>query len=265
MTDNEMRAFLQQITDKMNTNFHIDMINSFADALKAMAENANAVLKSINLDALRCTLLVISDVLSSLSKDVKETAFFQKVDKFAKDDKHSLTYKKIEWFLEDIRNEVLIGAPDINSQTELTKYIAQIEEDLALGIREKITVLLAHIEPLIYETLNHEKPPRESVKNKVQEIAVANNKGMSAESLAKAYVYGICSIVFANTDSFDIPIDKKLPFRNNILHNGIVSYSEEDLKTVYEVLADFMDALVVMKKWIPVKDDNEPTGQENLQ
>lgn len=138
MTDNEMRVFLQQIADKMNTNFHIDMANSFADALKAMAENANAVLKSINLDALRCTLLMISDVLSSLPKGVKETAFFQKVDKFAKDDKHSL-------------------------------------------------------------------------------------------------------------------------------HNGIVSYSEEDLKTVYEVLADFMDALVVMKKWIPVKDDNEPTGQENLQ
>ena len=242
----------------MNTNFHIDMANSFADALKAMAENANAVLKSFNLDALRCTLLMISDVLSSLLKDVKETAFFQKVDKFAKDDKHSLTYKKIECFLEDIRNEVLIEAPDINSQTE-------IEEDLALGIREKITVLLALIEPLIYETLNHEKTSRESVKNKFQEIAVANNKGMSAESLVKAYVYGICSIVFANTDSFDIPIDKKLPFRNDILHNGIVSYSEEDLKTVYEVLADFMDALVVMKKWIPVKDDNEPTGQENLQ
>ena len=173
--------------------------------------------------------------------------------------------KKIEWFLEDIRNEVLIEAPDMNSQTEPTKYIAQIEEDLALGIREKITVLLAHIEPLIYETLNHEKTFRGSVKNKFQEIAVANNKGMSAESLVKAYVYGICSIVFSNTDSFDIPIDKKLPFRNNILHNGIVSYSEEDLKTVYEVLADFMDALMVMKKWISVKDDNEPTGQENLQ
>ena len=58
MTDNEMRAFLQQIADKMNTNFHIDMTNSFADALKAMAENANAVLKSINLDA---PLYIVND------------------------------------------------------------------------------------------------------------------------------------------------------------------------------------------------------------
>lgn len=82
---------------------------------------------------------------------------------------------------------------------------------------------------------------------------------MTPESLARIYLYGISSIIFASTDYFDYPIDKRIPFRNNILHNGIVSYFDEDLETVYEILTDFIDALMILKHWIPAKDE-ETTG-----
>lgn len=265
MDDDGMKIFLHTLGEVMK--LELNQVNETSKNITAfiqvVAEAANETVKNIDWEGIWRSMSTLADILASIPKDIKETAFFQKVDKFAKDDKYSLTYEKIEWFLKDIRNEVLIEAPDKDSQTELSKYITQIEEDSALGIREKIIVLLAHIEALIYETLNHEKTPHEKVKIKVQKIAVANNKGMSAESLSKVYVYGICSIVFANTDSFDIPIDKRIPFRNNILHNGILSYSDGDLKTAYEVLTDFVDALVVMKKWIPEISCEEHTDSSS--
>ena len=236
MTNNEVSAFLQQIAEKINPGFGVNISNGVVDALKAIADNTRDMLKNINMDSLRCTLLMISDVLSSIPKDVKDTAFFKKVDKFSNCKEYDLTYENIGWFLEDIRNEVLIEAADKELQTELAKYIVQIKENSTLDIREKIIVLLAHMEPLIYETLHHEKTSHDKLKIKVKEITVVNNKGMSPESLAKVYVYGICSIVFANTDNFDISIDNRIPFRNNILHNGVLSCSDDELETAYEVL-----------------------------
>ena len=36
-------------------------------------------------------------------------------------------------------------------------------------------------------------------------------------------------VVFANTDAYTKEIDKRIPFRNNILHNGIVEYGTDDI------------------------------------
>ena len=48
-------------------------------------------------------------------------------------------------------------------------------------------------------------------------MSIDENEGMSSESVGKLYVMGITYVVFANTDAYTKEIDKRIPFRNNIL------------------------------------------------
>lgn len=59
---------------------------------------------------------------------------------------------------------------------------------------------------------------------------------------------GITYVVFANTDAYTKEIDKRIPFRNNILHNGIVEYGTDDIHSAYELLVEFISMLVFIKK-----------------
>lgn len=79
-------------------------------------------------------------------------------------------------------------------------------------------------------------------------MTVKENKGMSVESLGKVYVLAVMYIVFANTDSYTEEIDNRMPFRNNILHNGITDYSEEDIDVAYELLVDLIEILIRVKE-----------------
>lgn len=231
--------------------------------LQMFSGETNKIMKNIDWDALRHTVQILADILASIPKEVKDTEFFQKVETLNKKD---ITYENIDWFIENIRIEVLIEKRDSANWIEpdsresdqtndvhanLTKYVESVRNNSNLSVSEKMIILLAHMEPFIFETLHHEKAPKENLRKKVKEITIDNNKGMSAESLAKVHVYGIHSIIYAGTDFFEGNIDKRLPFRNNILHNGILDYADEDISVAYEVLSDFIDALVILKHWIP--------------
>lgn len=55
-------------------------------------------------------------------------------------------------------------------------------------------------------------------------------------------------IVFANTDSYTEEIDRRIPFRNNILHNGIVQYSDEEVDIAYDLLVGLIEILMRTKE-----------------
>ena len=57
-------------------------------------------------------------------------------------------------------------------------------------------------------------------------------------------------IIFANTDAYTDEIDKRIPFRNNILHNGIVMYSDEDIDVAYELLLGLIEILITQTSHI---------------
>lgn len=69
---------------------------------------------------------------------------------------------------------------------------------------------------------------------------------MDMESYKKVLITGIVFIVFSNTDSYTNPIDMRIPFRNNILHRGMIDYSDTDTKNVYELLVYFIAELAIM-------------------
>ena len=70
---------------------------------------------------------------------------------------------------------------------------------------------------------------------------------MDIDSYKKVLIAGIVFTVFSNTDSYTSPIDMRIPFRNNILHRGMMDYSDADAKNVYELLVYFIAELAIME------------------
>jgi hypothetical protein len=86
-------------------------------------------------------------------------------------------------------------------------------------------------------------------KDKIKRIALQSAQGthnMDMDSYKKVLIAGIVFTVFSNTDSYANPIDKRIPFRNNILHRGMMDYSDEEAKSVYELLVYFIAELAIM-------------------
>ena len=85
------------------------------------------------------------------------------------------------------------------------------------------------------------------LKDEVKKVSIKENKELSAEGLGKLYVQAVTYIVFATTDSYTEEIDKRMPFRNHILHNGIVMYSDDEIDTLYELLIGLIGILMQVK------------------
>ena len=139
-----------------------------------------------------------------------------------------------------------------DAKSDLYRYIGKIVLSTSMEKREKLVVLLAHMEPLIYNALKISKAANIGPKQAVREVSEEKNEGMSVESLGKMYVFAITLIVFARTDSYTKKIDKRMPFRNNILHNGIVKLISS---TILLTLSDsWITALfifsVVISEWL---------------
>ena len=195
------------------------------------------------------SLSLLADFFQNIPDDIKETQLFKKVQDLKK---KNLYYEDVVWLIEDFGvsysekswKKILEG----ENKSELHRYISKIILSTSIEKREKIIILLAHIEPLIYDTLNMSRVTNSKLKNDVKKVSIHENEGMSRESLEKIYVLAVFYIVFAGTDYYTEKIDNRLPFRNNILHNGIVTYSDGDIEIAYELLVNLIEILVEIKK-----------------
>ncbi len=233
-----------------------DNIKEISDSLvKTVTEFSTVMAKyteKMNVLASTKSLVALRDILQTIPDDVKDTVFFRKVQALQKID---LKYDDVAWIANDYRPCYTMDSWKQLSEVEgtesgLQRYIAKIILSSSVEKREKLTVLLAHIEPLVYETLELSKGEKGNFKQKVCKKSINDNKGMSPESLGKIYVLAIVYVVFANTDNFAEEIDKRLPFRNNILHNGIVMYSNDDIDVAYNLLIDFIEILIRVREII---------------
>ena len=192
----------------------------------------------------------MTEFLKNIPDDVKNTQLFANVQKLSN---YDLNYEDVWWLVdsyglidkEDAEEELM---EYYEQENKLHSYKKSIISNPSISEREKLVILLSHIEPLIYNTLNYTKQPYSKVKQIVKRMSIDENEGMSSESVGKLYVMGITYVVFANTDAYTKEIDKRIPFRNNILHNGIVEYGTDDIHSAYELLVEFISMLVFIKK-----------------
>lgn len=216
----------------------------------------SAITKNVNIDISLDTFQSLIEFVQDIPDDVKDTELFHLIQKL---ENPNLQYEDIQWLIEDFGIQDFDNALNeflecMDKNIDLHCYLKSIVLNDIISKREKVIILLAHMEPLIYDTLNHSKKPKHKLKTIVRQISIDKNDGMSSVSIGKLFVLGIVYVVFANTDFYTEEIDKRLPFRNNILHNGIVLYTEKDIEMVYSLLIVFLSMLVQLKMTI-IADD----------
>lgn len=189
------------------------------------------------------------EIISNIPDDVQKTEFFQNCKKMRK---VNLTYEEVKLLFDEFEifniekaKEVIYRYIDGNSV--IHNYIKSIMENNCLENREKLVIILCHFERLLYSTLRREKKRREKVGTMLKSELITSNHGMESENIYKTVLFAIKNVVFANTDEFT-KIDKRLPFRNNILHRGIIDYSDEDVNIAYETLLIFIAHVIDMNE-----------------
>ena len=121
----------------------------------------------------------IANVLASLPKEVKETKLFKMVIKF---ENLEIKYEEILDFLEDCSITCSNDAWNMflennEDDSKLYLYLKKIINNKDIAKREKVIILLAHIEEVILDALSHSRQPNERVKKVVKDIAIINNFG----------------------------------------------------------------------------------------
>ena len=208
-----------------NDNYN-NMIENLSRVVLKASKDMAKIVEGINVTASLKALETFAEYLQNIPDDIKDTRFFRKVQELKN---INLRYEDVVWLVEDFglnySEENWQGMlKSEQNKSDLHQYIAKTILSTSMEKREKLIILLAHIEPLIYKTLEISKTRNMKLKFAVNKVSVDDNGGMSAESLGKIYVLAVTYIIFANTDAYTDEIDKRIPFRNNILHNGIVMY-----------------------------------------
>lgn len=234
----------------MEQDEHNKIFENVANFVIKLSEGGAKAVEGINNIVSSETFREFVEILLNIPDDIRETQFFGKVQQLQK---INLRYEDINWLFEDFGMgysedvwEKYLEEGD--TQLELYRYLAKIILSKEIEKREKATILLAHMEPLIYDSLNTHRATRSKLKDEIIKVSIKENRGMSAESLGKLYVLAVTYIVFANTDSYTEEIDKRIPFRNHILHNGIVMYSDDEIETLYELLVDLIKILIQVRE-----------------
>lgn len=232
-----------------NDNYN-NMIENLSRVVLKASKDMAKIVEEINLEAPLEALKTFAEFLQNIPDDIKDTILFGKVQDLKN---INLRYEDVVWIVEDFgliyTEEKWQGMlKSEHNKSDLHQYIAKTILSTSMEKREKLTILLAHIEPLIYETLEISKIKNMRLKPAVKKVSVEDNEGMSAESIGKIYVLAVMYIIFANTDAYTDEIDKRIPFRNNILHNGIVMYSDEDIDVAYELLLGLIEILITVEE-----------------
>lgn len=189
------------------------------------------------------------ELFNNIPDDVQKTVFFQKCQRLSK---NNLTYEEVEWLFDELEianmeEANVVIQKYIDKDNVIHSYIIDIMENNYLKNREKLIIILCHFERLIYSTLRREKKRKEGAKAMLNSELITNNHGMDSENLYRTVLLAITNVVFANTDNFT-NIDRRLPFRNNILHRGLVDYSDVEVDAAYETLLIFVAHIMEMKE-----------------
>ena len=226
--------------------FNSDHIKKFMSLSEKIGKMMLSVNEAMTRFAASDAFAKIVNFFQSLPNDIQETELFQHISSFMCKE---ISYDDIEWLQERFGYMTYEKAVDIIKKnpkpTPLDVYIFSVIDSANMGSREKIIVLLAHFEELIYQTMSYERKTKDRIKPVASQSA-KNTHEMDVDSYKKILTAGIVFVIFSDTDKYTNAIDKRIPFRNNILHRGMLNYPDEEAKHAYELLICFIAQLVIM-------------------
>lgn len=190
----------------------------------------------------------ILEFFRSIPDDIQETELFKHISEF---EKAEIIYEDIEWIQEQLGYMPYIEIVNVlkkkKDKTALDQYIISVIDSNCISEREKLIILLAHFEALAYQTMTYDRQSSDRIKKVVAQKAESVHE-MEMESFKKVLITGIVFIIFSNTDKYSNSIDKRIPFRNNILHRGMLDYSDDEAQSAYELLVYFIGEFAIITK-----------------
>lgn len=219
-----------------------DQLLGIAKQVSAMVEESDRAAKALTESVAFKEFL--ENLKNLLPKDVQETEIYDKTMSFQKSE---ISYSDICWLRKFIDRDNHYRIKDDFSQSKLDKYIIEIIDNQHLRKREKIVVLLSNFDSLVYQRIGHVRRPWDKVKNIAKDNADELHT-LTIKSLEAITIEAICFVVYSNTDSYNGVIDKRIPFRNNILHNGTIEYSDQEIDEAYDFLIDYIYVLIGVYK-----------------
>lgn len=186
------------------------------------------------------------ELFRNIPDDIQDTELFHHIAGF---EKAEITYDDVEWLQEHLGYRTYESSVNILKEkaekTELDNYIYSILDTNAMSEREKLIVLLAHFEALVYQAMTYERKAKDTIKTVISQKS-KNVHAMKIENYGTVLIAGIVFIVFSNTDKYVNDIDRRIPFRNNILHRGMINYSDDEARSAYELLVYFISEFVTI-------------------
>ena len=183
---------------------------------------------------------------------IKDSILCQKTEDFGYDIKYNEVVDYLDNFDYKTKRKALNYIRDYKAQSDTDKYIKHIINNKRINVREKVSVLLLHFEKVLYETAKVTKT-KNGIKKDIGKLTEKDMK-IGSDSISAVIMFGIAKIVYANTRDFKESIDKRIPFRHNILHNGIVEYRDDDIKKLYEILLIMISELFLFKDRPPKRN-----------
>ena len=175
--------------------------------------------------------------------NIKDKELYSKVQSI--NPKQDIVLEDIEWLYEDYEKLSDVLDSDFSFlDSELGNYLKKIIYSRNIAKREKIVILITHIENLIEECLD-ESFGKSGIKQEVKNAINSKLDRVTGANIGRCYILAITNIVFARTDDFTDELDKRIPFRNHILHNGIYQYSDSEISQMYFVLLSFIKNILI--------------------
>lgn len=134
--------------------------------------------------------------------DIKEKELYSKVQSI--NPKQDIVLEDIEWLYEDYEklSDVFDGLDSDFSflDSELANYLKKIIYSRNIAKREKIVILISHIEKLIEECLD-ESFGKSGIKQEVKNAINSKLDKVTGANIRRCYILAITNIVFARTDA----------------------------------------------------------------
>lgn len=162
----------------MERNNYEEIFENIGGFVLKVSEGMAKVVKGINVALESDTWKAFIEFIRNIPDDVKDTKLFKEVQQLQKINLH---YEDVIWLvknfgLENIEENWRKPLESNNIKSDLYQYIRKIILSDSMEKREKLIVLLAHMELLFYDTLSISKNVNSKLKDDIKEISIKKMK-----------------------------------------------------------------------------------------
>lgn len=189
-------------------------------------------------DSMAKSLYAAIEIFSNAVEQLHNDKIYKKI---VDQQNASISYEDVEGYFLEFGILEPRGAIEflLSSEKSLEEYeyMRGIVASDKISMRDKLVLLLGYLEAFVYKRLKI--PSNAGIKNDVEKLVDKTNK-INLEDSKMLTVYGIVCVIYKRFDKQGIVIDKRIPHRNYVLHNGTLDFDDKEIESAYFMLVLFI-------------------------